>query len=160
MSRDAKPFTREMQGDNGPQPAYCQMTFRVDILIAMRAKKCVLIRKLKIISVMHWCAILHLHKAQVSSYRSRRVSRIFLALGSTASCADCKRVATYIVIFRPLKPKTTQFGYYQRTNIISQGSAGNLCSSTYPVVLPLSILPPILAPPYRSLTTWLAYPIL
>lgn len=149
-----------MQSDNGPQPAYCQMTFRVDILIAMRAKKCVLIRKLKIISVMHWCAILHLHKAQVSSYRSRRVSRIFLALGSTASCAHCKRVARYMVIFRPPEKKNPQFGYYRRRNISSQGFAGSLCSSTYPGVLPLSILPSIPARPYRSLTTWLAYPIL
>ena len=41
-----------MQADNRFQPAGCQITFRVDILIAMRAKKGVLSRKLKIIQVM------------------------------------------------------------------------------------------------------------
>ena len=83
-----------------------------------------------------------------------------LGFPSTASCATCKRVLRYMVTSRPQEARITQFGYYQRTNISSQGSAGSLCTFTCSMVLPLSILSPISASPYPSLTTWLAFPIL
>ena len=67
-----------MQADNRFQPAYGQITFRVDIHIATKAKEGVLNRKLKIISVMQ-LVCLHLHEAKVSSYYSLLLSRIFLA---------------------------------------------------------------------------------
>ena len=65
-----------MQADNSFQPAYCQITFRVDILIA---KKGVLNRRLKIISVMQLVCNSAYARGQSLVYYSLLFSRIFFA---------------------------------------------------------------------------------
>ena len=83
----------------------------------MRAKKGVVNKKLKIISVMQ--LVCNFAFARLDLLFSTILSRIFLNLRSTASCANCKRVARYMVICRPGELRITQFGYYQRTIISS-----------------------------------------
>ena len=86
----------------------------------MRAKKGVVNKKLKIISVMQLvCNFAFARGPSLDLLFSTLLSRVFLTLRSTASCANCKRVARYMVICRPGELRINQFGYYQRTIISS-----------------------------------------